>query len=295
PSPCPLVRPGHRRVPSRAAPSVRGVRVRYPDRALPERLAAVSGIGQEPSVRRTRRLVLSVAAPGLALGARGCAHPYPVRTPELYQSSDGTNANLEQSGSVTAGVRNAVVVVDADGAATFSGSVANYTAEEITVELEGLVEGAVVFSTQVAVPAGDVVELGSGPDQQAVSIGELDVAPGELMDLGCPGTGSPPRSPCRSPTTRWATSSRAPPRSEPPAPAVVRAPRSPAPARSAPQGRIRRCRIRTCSPGPARSPGAPGSVGPARAWRAGAERAHAGSWCRRRSRRPRPGRSADRG
>src|SRR5699024_5433935 len=91
--------------------------------------------------------------------------------------------NLEQSGSVTAGVRNAVVVVDADGAATFSGSVANYTAEEITVELEGLVEGAVVFSTQVAVPAGDVVELGSGPDQQAVSIGELDVAPGELMDL----------------------------------------------------------------------------------------------------------------
>src|SRR5699024_12845451 len=57
------------------------------------------------------------------------------------------------------------------------------TAEEITVELEGSVEGAVVFSTQVAVPAGEVVELGSGPEQQAVSIGELDVAPGELMDL----------------------------------------------------------------------------------------------------------------
>lgn len=157
--------------------------MRYPDRALPERLAAMSGIEQEPSVRRTRRLVLSVAALGLALGASGCAYTNPVQTHEFYQSSDGTNANLEQSGSVTAGVRNAVVVVDADGAATFSGSVANYTAEEITVELEGLVEGAVVFSTQVAVPAGDVVELGSGPDQQAVSIGELDVAPGELMDL----------------------------------------------------------------------------------------------------------------
>src|SRR5699024_2322071 len=92
PSPCPLVRPGHRRVPSRAAPSVRGVRVRYPDRALPERLAAMSGIEQEPSVRRTRRLVLSVAALGLALGASGCAYTNPVQTHEFYQSSDGTNA-----------------------------------------------------------------------------------------------------------------------------------------------------------------------------------------------------------
>src|SRR5699024_5505540 len=170
PSPCPLVRPGHRRVPSRAAPSVRGVRVRYPDRALPERLAAMSGIEQEPSVRRTRRLVLPVASLRVALGACGCAYANPALTHEFYHASDGTNASMEQSGSVTAGVRNAVVVVDADGAATFSGSVANYTAEEITVELEGLVEGAVVFSTQVAVPAGDVVELGSGPDQQAVSI-----------------------------------------------------------------------------------------------------------------------------
>lgn len=134
-------------------------------------------------MRRTRRLVLSVAALGLALGASGCAYINPTQTHDFYQSADGTNANVEQSGRVTAGVRNAMVVVGADGAATFNGTVANYTAEEITVELEGLIEGAVAFSTQVTVPAGGVVELGSGPEQQAVAIGELDVAPGGLMDL----------------------------------------------------------------------------------------------------------------
>src|SRR5690625_30333 len=97
----------------------------------------MSGIEQEAPMRRLRRLVRSVSALGMAPGVSGCAYTNPVQTHEFYQSSDGTNANLEQSGSVTAGVRNAVVVVDADGAATFSGSVANYTAEEITVGLEG--------------------------------------------------------------------------------------------------------------------------------------------------------------
>src|SRR5699024_11806233 len=74
PAPCPLVRPGHRRGPSRAAPSVRSAPLRYPDRPLPERLAAMSGIEQGPPVRRTRRLVLSRAALGLALGSPGCAY-----------------------------------------------------------------------------------------------------------------------------------------------------------------------------------------------------------------------------
>ena len=134
-------------------------------------------------MRRTRRLVLSVAALGLALGASGCAYTNPAQTHEFYQSADGTNANLEQSGHVAVGVRNAMVVVSTDGTSAFYGSVANYTPEEITVELEGLLEGAVAFSTQVTVPAGGVVELGSGPEQQAVAIGELDVAPGGLMDL----------------------------------------------------------------------------------------------------------------
>lgn len=134
-------------------------------------------------MRRPRRLVLSVAALGLALGASGCAYINPAQTHEFYQSSDGTNANLEQSGHVTAGIRNAVVVVGVDGGATFSGTVVNYTPEEITVELEGLIDDTVAFATEVAIPSGGTVELGSGPDQQAVAIGELDVAPGELMDL----------------------------------------------------------------------------------------------------------------
>lgn len=157
--------------------------VRYPDQAVPERPAAMSGIEQEPSVRRPRRLVLSVAALGLALSASGCAYINPTQTHEFYQSSDGTNANLEQSGMVTAGVRNALVLIGEDGAATFSGTVANYTSEEITVEVEGLIEGSVAFATQVTVPASGTIELGPGPDQQAVAIGELDTAAGELMDL----------------------------------------------------------------------------------------------------------------
>lgn len=157
--------------------------MRYSVRALPERLAAIRGIEQEPSVRRPRRLVLSVAALGLALGASGCAYINPVQTHEFYQAADGTNANLDQSGSVFAGVRNALVLVAEDGTATFSGTVANYTAEELTVEVEGLNEGTVAFATQATVPANGTIELGPGEGQQAVAIGELDVAPGELMDL----------------------------------------------------------------------------------------------------------------
>ena len=134
-------------------------------------------------MRRPRRLVLSVAALGLALGASGCAYNNPVQTHEFYQAADGTNANLEQSGMVFAGMRNALVLVAEDGTATFSGTVANYTAEELTVEVEGLNEGTVAFATQATVAAHGTLELGPGEGQQAVAIGELEVAPGALMDL----------------------------------------------------------------------------------------------------------------
>lgn len=163
--------------------------MRYPGTDLPERLAATRGTEQEPSVRRPRRLVLSVAALGLALGASGCAYINPTQTHAFYEAAEGTHANLDQSGSVFAGVRNALVIVAEDGTAVFSGTVANYTSEELTVEVEGVHEGAVTFATQATVPAHGTLELGPGEGQQSVAIGALDVPPGALMDLSVTASG----------------------------------------------------------------------------------------------------------
>lgn len=134
-------------------------------------------------MRRPRRLALAAAAMGLALAATGCTYFSPVQTHEFYQTADGTNANLMESGALMAGVRNAIVVVGEDGSAQLRGSVANYTSEEITVELEGRAEDQVVFSGGVSVPAGGVVELGSGEGSHQIAIGQFDVQPGATMDL----------------------------------------------------------------------------------------------------------------
>ncbi|GAA1484378.1 hypothetical protein [Brachybacterium fresconis] len=133
---------------------------------------------------RTRRLVLSAAAVGLALSASGCAYFSPVQTHEFYQAGDGNNANIEQAGRLYAGVRNALIVSDADGSnPTFSATVKNYSEETTTVELEGVAEGTTIFATSVSVPAGETAEVGPGEGRQDVPITELPAKPGELIDL----------------------------------------------------------------------------------------------------------------
>lgn len=135
-------------------------------------------------MRRPRRLVLSVAALGLVAAASGCSYFNPVQTHDFYQAADGTNANLEQdSGALAAGVRNAIVVVDDSGSAELRGSAVNYLEDDITLDLEGSVDGASAFTASVAVRAGGSVELGPGEGEQAVDIAALDVAPGDIMQL----------------------------------------------------------------------------------------------------------------
>ena len=116
-------------------------------------------------MRRPRRLVLSAAAMGLALAASGCTYLSPVQTHEFYQAGDGTNANITQDDALFAGVRNAVLVFGEDGTPVFTASVVNYSDEEITVDLEGIADGASIFSTQVQVPAQGTVKLGPGEDR----------------------------------------------------------------------------------------------------------------------------------
>lgn len=138
---------------------------------------------------RRPRLALTAAAVGLAFAASGCSYINPVQTHNFYQAADGTNANLEEAGQLMVGVRNAIVVVQDDGSAVLIGAVANYTTEEITVELEGLSEGTVVFAGRVAVPAESTVNLGVGEDAQQIQIGQIDVPAGAAMDLSITANG----------------------------------------------------------------------------------------------------------
>lgn len=132
---------------------------------------------------RPRRLALAVAALGLALGASGCQYLNPVQTHEFYQAADGTNANLEMNGMVATGARNMVVLLRKDGSAELLGSLANYTTEDTTVELEGIADGTAVFSGSVTVPAGETVALGSGQNQRSVQVGAVKVPAGAMMEL----------------------------------------------------------------------------------------------------------------
>lgn len=135
-------------------------------------------------MRRPRRLVLSVAALGLALSATGCAYFSPVQTHDFYQAGDGTNANIEQNGAFYAGVRNAVVVMEEGSDPILSASVVNYSAADITVDLEGTYDGATLFSQSVQVPANSTVRIGPGEGQEAVAVSGLDdVLPGSILDL----------------------------------------------------------------------------------------------------------------
>lgn len=126
---------------------------------------------------RRPRIALTVAALGLALTTTGCAYLNPIQTHDFYQAADGTNAN-----PTGLGVRNAVLVVDAERTGTFYTSVTNETSEPGVVELEGTYEGSVVFSASVEVPAGGVTMVG-GEGNQAVTATDVQADAGSIMEL----------------------------------------------------------------------------------------------------------------
>lgn len=135
-------------------------------------------------MRRSRRSVLSAAALGLALAATGCTYMSPVQTKDFYQAADGTNGTILKDDAFFAGVRNAVLVLGYEGEGPiFYTSVVNYSDEETTVELEGLVEGESVFTASVQVPAHSTVEIGPDEGQQSVPVGAVDVLPGSVITL----------------------------------------------------------------------------------------------------------------
>lgn len=135
-------------------------------------------------MRRSRRLVLSAAAMGLALAASGCAYFSPVQTHAFYQTADGTNATITQEGLQFAGIRNAVLVFAEDGTPMFSATVVNYSDEEISTTVEGFGEdGESIFAADVTVAAHETVELGPGQGQQLVQVGAVNVIPGMILEF----------------------------------------------------------------------------------------------------------------
>ena len=100
------------------------------------------------------------------------SHKQPLRLAE----------HLDESGAVTVGIRNAIVVVGEDGSAEFLGTLANYTSEETTVELEARSDDLVLFSGSVVVPAGGTVVLGDD-GEQTIAIGDFPVPAGAVFTL----------------------------------------------------------------------------------------------------------------
>ncbi len=140
-------------------------------------------------MRRPRRLALTVAALGIALGAGGCGYFNPVQTHEFYQAADGTNQNIENSnGTLAVGARNMIVIVHEDGSAELVGAVANYTNEEVSVELSGQDESSTVFTATVKVPAQSTVALVQKHEEakegdQTVEVKGLSAKPGSMIRM----------------------------------------------------------------------------------------------------------------
>ncbi|MGP9694540.1 hypothetical protein ACT3TZ_07990 [Brachybacterium sp. AOP25-B2-12] len=137
-------------------------------------------------IARRPRLALSVAAVGFALTASGCAYFNPVQTHGFYQAADGTNAN-----PTGVGVRNAILIVDAQGHGNVWTTVTNETSETSIAQLEGTFEGSVVFSASVEVPAGGVTPIG-GEGEQLITASEVPAPAGSVMQLTVTAPGQEP-------------------------------------------------------------------------------------------------------
>jgi hypothetical protein len=118
------------------------------------------------------RLLVPAAVAGLGLVLAGCSATNPDTTTRDYAASDGVDLTL---GDLDLG--NLLVLAAEEGApGTLLGSVTNTGSDATTVQI-GLADDA----TSVEVGPGETVLL--GPDQEAVDLAAVPVAPGALVDL----------------------------------------------------------------------------------------------------------------
>ena len=124
-----------------------------------------------PSRRGVRALALAAAV--AVLPACGT---FSQTTTELdYNPSDGVSAHV---GDVLA--RNLLVVGDKGSEGLVSGALVNNGTSDSTVTIQ--TQGA-PQPVQVVVPPGEVVLLGSGPDQRSVVVGTMKQPAGSLIKV----------------------------------------------------------------------------------------------------------------
>ncbi|MDO5645286.1 MAG: hypothetical protein Q4G21_06320 [Dermabacter sp.] len=110
--------------------------------------------------RPSTRTAAIVGAAALGLALSGCGYFSPVQTQVFYQSAEGAIANLDIEGvDNPVGLRN-LVIVDASGTKTLSGTLTNQTSTGVMVDLEVFDGATSVATASFFVPAQGAVELG---------------------------------------------------------------------------------------------------------------------------------------
>lgn len=132
----------------------------------------------------SRRLTVAALALGAGLALVGCSATNPIQTDRPYAAADGVRVEL---GDVRA--ENLLAVTTRAGAAgALSGALVNTGSADAAVTLT-----VGDSSTEVTVPAGGSVYLGSGSDTgEPVPLPTVTAAPGALLDvtLASPTAGS---------------------------------------------------------------------------------------------------------
>jgi hypothetical protein len=120
----------------------------------------------------TARLVaLAVVAIALA----GCSAINPITTDDLYAPSDGIDVAI---GDQAKAINLLVVTTAKDASAVLTGSLSNDADKELVVTLS--IDGT--RATNVTVPAGSTVQLGTGDHQNLVQ-GASPAAPGGIAPV----------------------------------------------------------------------------------------------------------------
>jgi hypothetical protein len=124
-------------------------------------------------LRRQGARALALAAAVSALSACGY---FSQTTTELdYNPSDGVSASI---GDV--GARNLLVVGNKGSEGLVSGALINNGTTDTTVTISA--EGS-PQPVQISVAPGQLISLGSGPDQRSVVVGDLKQAAGSVLKL----------------------------------------------------------------------------------------------------------------
>lgn len=129
--------------------------------------------------RLTKFGTLAAAALLVALPVSGCTFMAPQTTTKSYDASDGIGVTL---GDVE--LRNAIVVAEsADSPGRLIGTIVNQGSSAATLHVRAEHAGTTIVDDAVSVPAGGVVELGSGPSRDDVLLDPAGAAPGALLDV----------------------------------------------------------------------------------------------------------------